>query len=189
MLGEKIVQLRKEARLSQEQLAMQLNVSRQAISKWELGDAVPDTEHVIRLAEVFNVSIDSLLRDNLKYESMSQGKWFPILIGAMVIGLIVSFMMWVTFQSFMLVTIGLVIQIVTLVLFCVFYEKLTCKEIYWVKVSSVWLMLPFIIKYLVDQVMMFYPKARPAIFDSMLVAVIYLLICLGATIILKKKRH
>ena len=47
MLGEKIVQLRKEERLSQEQLAMKLNVSRQAISKWELGDAIPDTEHVV----------------------------------------------------------------------------------------------------------------------------------------------
>ena len=187
MLGEKIVQLRKEERLSQEQLAMKLNVSRQAISKWELGDAIPDTEHVIRLAEVFNVSIDSLLRGDLKCQPTNQGKCLPVLIGMMVIGLVVSFMMWVTFKSFMLVTIGWVIQIVTIILFIVIHEKLTYKEIYWIKVSSVWLIPPFIVKSLVDQLMIFYPKARPAIFDLIVVSMVYLMISVGVTIILKKK--
>lgn len=187
MLGEKIVQLRKEAKLSQEQLAMQLNVSRQAISKWELGDAIPDTEHVIQLAKVFNVSIDSLLREELHYESVSRGKWAPVLIGTLVIGLLVSFMMWVTFQSYVLVTIGLVIQILTIIFFCIFYEKLTYEEIYWVKVSCIWLVSPFIVKYLVDQMMMFYPKARLAVVDSMVMVGIYLVISLGVTLILKKK--
>ena len=44
MLGEKILQLRKAKGLSQEELASQLTISRQAISKWELGEAMPDTD-------------------------------------------------------------------------------------------------------------------------------------------------
>ena len=63
-LGEKIQQLRKQKGLSQEQLATQITVSRQAISKWELGEAKPDTDHVIQLSKIFNVSIDYLLIDD-----------------------------------------------------------------------------------------------------------------------------
>lgn len=42
-----------------------LGVSRQAISKWELGTAMPDTEKVIAISDTFDVSIDSLLKDNI----------------------------------------------------------------------------------------------------------------------------
>jgi transcriptional regulator with XRE-family HTH domain len=62
-LGEKIHQLRKERGMSQEELAGQLTLSRQAISKWELGETIPDTENVIQLSKVFNVSTDYLLND------------------------------------------------------------------------------------------------------------------------------
>ena len=63
-LGEKIQQLRKASGLSQDQLAEQLDVSRQSISKWELNDAVPDVKRLIRLSELFDVSIDELLKEN-----------------------------------------------------------------------------------------------------------------------------
>lgn len=64
-LGEKLQQLRKKSGLSQEQLAAQLTVSRQAVSKWELDDAVPDTENVIQLSRLFGVSCDYLLREEV----------------------------------------------------------------------------------------------------------------------------
>lgn len=64
-LGEKIQQLRKKSGLSQEQLAAQLTVSRQAVSKWELDDAVPDTENVVQLSRIFGVTCDYLLREEL----------------------------------------------------------------------------------------------------------------------------
>ena len=64
MLGKKIQLLRKGRGLSQEQLAIQLTVSRQAISKWELGEAMPDTENIIQLSKVFGVSTDYLLNDD-----------------------------------------------------------------------------------------------------------------------------
>ena len=47
LLGEKLKKLRKARGLSQEQLADQLNVSRQAISKWELGESTPDTDNLV----------------------------------------------------------------------------------------------------------------------------------------------
>ena len=62
-LGEKIIVLRKKRGLSQEELAITLGVSRQAVSKWETNEATPDTAKVIALAEYFEVTTDWLLRD------------------------------------------------------------------------------------------------------------------------------
>jgi transcriptional regulator with XRE-family HTH domain len=67
-LGEKIQQLRKTQGLSQEALAEKLTVSRQAISKWELGESMPDTENVVSLSKLFDVSTDYLLRDEFASE-------------------------------------------------------------------------------------------------------------------------
>ncbi|MEG2192724.1 MAG: helix-turn-helix transcriptional regulator [Oscillospiraceae bacterium] len=62
---EKLLILRKQANLSQEELAQKLGVSRQSVSKWELGAFLPDTEKVIYLSEMFNVSTDYLLKVNI----------------------------------------------------------------------------------------------------------------------------
>ena len=59
-LGEKIQKHRKEKRMSQEDLAALLGVSRQAVSKWELNDTIPDTENVIQLGRILGVSLDYL---------------------------------------------------------------------------------------------------------------------------------
>lgn len=61
--GEKIQKLRKEAGLSQEELSYQLGVSRQAISKWERDNGYPETEKIIRMSKLFNVSLDYLLNE------------------------------------------------------------------------------------------------------------------------------
>ena len=62
-LGEKLQRLRRQSGLSQEQLAERLGVSRQAVSKWELDETMPDTENVIQLSRLFGVSCDYLLRE------------------------------------------------------------------------------------------------------------------------------
>lgn len=69
-LGEKLQALRKASSLSQEQLAAQLTVSRQAVSKWELNEAVPDTDNIIQLSRLFGVSTDYLLLDELEAGSI-----------------------------------------------------------------------------------------------------------------------
>ena len=60
--GDQIQRLRKKQGWSQGELANQLNVSRQTVSKWELGEAVPDTENVCRLCQLFSVSADAFLQ-------------------------------------------------------------------------------------------------------------------------------
>ncbi|MCD8381708.1 MAG: helix-turn-helix domain-containing protein [Clostridiales bacterium] len=61
--GDKILKLRKEKGLSQDALAELLGVSRQAISKWELGEAMPDISNIIQLSQFFHVSLDFLMND------------------------------------------------------------------------------------------------------------------------------
>ncbi|SHJ28937.1 Helix-turn-helix domain-containing protein [Clostridium amylolyticum] len=67
--GEKLQFLRKSKGMSQEHLASQITVSRQAISKWELGESMPDTDNVIQLSNFFEVSIDYLLKDDIKSDT------------------------------------------------------------------------------------------------------------------------
>lgn len=62
-LEEKLLQLRKEKNMSQESLACELNITRQAISKWESGQSIPDVDNMKRLAQVFNISVDDLLNE------------------------------------------------------------------------------------------------------------------------------
>lgn len=66
-LCEKIVLLRKKAGLSQEAMADKLGVSRQAVSRWEVGSALPDASNVLQLSKLFSVTADYLL--NEEYES------------------------------------------------------------------------------------------------------------------------
>ena len=60
-IGEKIVNLRKENNLTQDELANKLNVSRQSISKWESGLSLPEISNLLLISEIFNCTIDSLL--------------------------------------------------------------------------------------------------------------------------------
>ena len=62
-LPEKLYTLRKKSGLSQEQLAEALNVSRHAISKWEGGSAMPESDKLLALSNYFGVSLDYLLKD------------------------------------------------------------------------------------------------------------------------------
>ena len=64
-LSEKLYLLRKRSGLSQEQLAERLDVSRQAVSKWESGVSVPESEKLVVISSYFNVSVDYLLKDEI----------------------------------------------------------------------------------------------------------------------------
>lgn len=59
--SENLMRLRKEKGLSQEQLGNEINVTRQTISKWELGDTVPDMNKLIELSRLFDISVDELI--------------------------------------------------------------------------------------------------------------------------------
>lgn len=68
-IAEKIIKLRKTKGWSQEDLAEKLYVSRQAISRWENGTALPDVENILQISKLFNVTTDYLLNDDYKSDS------------------------------------------------------------------------------------------------------------------------
>lgn len=84
MFNEKIKTLRKQAGLTQEQLAEKLNVSRQAITKWESGEGFPDIDNLKQICKLFNVSMDKIT-DNIKEEETSLSDKFNFLIGGSVL--------------------------------------------------------------------------------------------------------
>ena len=72
--NEKLQKIRKEHNITQESLADKLNVSRQAVSKWESGGAYPDTEKLIQISKLFNISLDELINDNPELNKNIQSK-------------------------------------------------------------------------------------------------------------------
>lgn len=103
--NEKLIKLRKASGLSQEDLGNKLNVARQTVSKWELGDTDPEMEKLIELSNLFNVSIDELVKekeipeiiarelDHKKIESVYSDvgkakkciKWYLIIAGSVAV--------------------------------------------------------------------------------------------------------
>ncbi len=66
IFADKLIYLRKKSGWSQEELAEQLNVSRQSVSKWEGAQSIPELEKIIKLSELFGVSTDYLLKDEIE---------------------------------------------------------------------------------------------------------------------------
>lgn len=74
ILGEKIIALRKKAGWSQEELAGQLGVSRQSVSKWESAQSVPDIDRILQMSRLFGVTTDYLLKDELEEPEYDTGE-------------------------------------------------------------------------------------------------------------------
>lgn len=71
-IEENILELRKNNNLSQEDLAVKMGVSRQSVSKWETGQSAPDLKNIIILSEIFNVTIDELIKDKENIEGIEE---------------------------------------------------------------------------------------------------------------------
>ena len=74
-LGERIYNLRTEKEMSQGDLADALEVSRQSISKWETNGSVPELDKLIKLSEIFDVSLDELITGKEKVEQPTAPLW------------------------------------------------------------------------------------------------------------------
>lgn len=103
--ADKILSLRKQANLTQEELAEKLEVSRQAISRWEMGTALPDAANLLRMSKLFGVTVDYLVNDEyaserdlpivkktevtVKDETKKQGA-FILLVGSQILAFLVE---------------------------------------------------------------------------------------------------
>ena len=114
MIGDKILELRKKNDLSQEKLAEKIDVTRQTISNWELGETSPDLKQASELAKVFNVTLDELVgtnredilyykvnsveeKSNLILKKLSRLSWISLLYFALF--LIIVLVLWNLFCS------------------------------------------------------------------------------------------
>ena len=120
-LKDKILKLRKTKGFSQQELADQLGVSRQSISKWELGESLPDLNNIITLSEVFNVSTDYLLKEEVVVENkINSDKSQRIMVISLLIvlfGNICGHILWNNYQDSLSLLIGMFIQLLGIGLF------------------------------------------------------------------------
>jgi transcriptional regulator with XRE-family HTH domain len=70
--NNKLYELRKKRGYSQEELANRLNVSRQTVSKWEVGESTPDMEKLVAISDLFEVSLDELVKDKVPEQAAPQ---------------------------------------------------------------------------------------------------------------------
>ena len=75
LFNEKLKMIRKNNNLTQEELAEKLNVSRQAITKWESGDGTPDIENLKQISILFNTTIDELVKEEKEVKAEIKGKY------------------------------------------------------------------------------------------------------------------
>lgn len=100
-IGERLLKLRKEKNLSQEELASILNVSRQTISKWETDQTTPDFDKIVPICEFYNITTDELLtgkKDIIKSEVNDKKKNSALNISLSVFLYIIS-VVWLIFSS------------------------------------------------------------------------------------------
>lgn len=91
--GEKLKSLRIKNEYSQENLAKMINVSRQAVTKWENGNGMPDIENLKLIADIFDVTIDSLVRDEEEIETLDESFCFTFAICTGIIFFFIGFLL------------------------------------------------------------------------------------------------
>ena len=120
-LNENIYNFRKEKGLSQEVLAEKVNVSRQTISNWELGETTPNPKQLISLSKAFNTSIDILVGNAIENNDKKVDARIFTICGTSMnfIGLIIAIMIWIEEQSSTAVAIGLILMAIGCMIFAI----------------------------------------------------------------------
>lgn len=214
-IGEKLQMLRKAKGISQEQLAAEISVSRQAVSKWELDESVPDTEKVIMLAKFYGVSLDYLLLDKEEKEPekstalkndnvdsvVTKGGCIGSL-GLLIIGFLVLAVGGAYWQTIIPVGIGIGLQIIAIVFFEMVIslcknkgEALSYRKKFYTAVC--WLVSPALIAgmtaVITAPVFVLHIIEFPYPFNTMILpaavfAVLYLAFNIVATLLIKRKK-
>lgn len=122
-IADKIQYLRKQSNLTQEQLADKLNVSRQALSKWELGVSMPEADKIIQISDLFSVSTDYLLKDSIETFEKRANKQIDLRSITVLSTAIVLIGLIVMVSIFDYMYIGFILQVVGVAMFEFFMNQ------------------------------------------------------------------
>ena len=193
-LSDKILMLRKKEGMSQEQLAEKLNVSRQAISRWESGSALPDANNIRQLSRVFAVSADYLLNDDVDEYEMPKlqpevkpadgndiHRILIYLITLEVMVLLIQFMSVVILQNMVFAFLSFLPFVAAIGGFEYAYQKNAGKQTVQTKAFrrrfykiSAWLGLYFPVRFLMSAGVTLYPKPYYSLLFEVLVVAVYM---------------
>lgn len=204
-LSDKLVGLRKSAGMSQEELAEKLNVSRQAVSRWEMGMAMPDAVNILQLSKLFHVTTDYLLNEEyesdadlpqvraVKADGVHQG--MILLVTLEVMSLILQFTAAIVLQSTFFTVLSFLPFVAAIGGFEYAYQKKADaqnektrqfrRRFYEI---SVWLGLYFPLRLLVQAVMNCYPRPYDTLVLEGVLAAVYLLTAALITLRIEKQR-
>lgn len=202
-LSDKLLAIRKQKGMSQELLAEKLNVSRQAISRWEMGTAQPDAFNILQISKLFGVTTDYLLNDDyesdddlpkvkeVKEDSSKQILIYLVTLEVMV--LIIQFMCLFILQNIFFAGLSFILFVAAIAGFEYAFNKKTMnqsrevlqfrKKFY--KIST-WLGLYFPTRFLAMIVMSFYPRPYSMILFDCVVLVVYIMISLLVDLAIEK---
>ncbi len=204
-LSDKLVGLRKSAGMSQEELAEKLNVSRQAVSRWEMGTAMPDAVNILQLSKLFHVTTDYLLNEEyesdadlpqvraVKADGVHQG--MILLVTLEVMSLILQFTAAIVLQSTFFTVLSFLPFVAAVGGFEYAYQKKADaqnektrqfrRRFYEI---SVWLGLYFPLRLLVQALMNCYPRPYDTLVLEGVFAAVYLLTAALITLRIEKQR-
>ena len=210
--GEKLQQLRRRQGWSQEELAARIPISRQAVSKWESGSAMPDTENVVAISRLFSVSTDYLLHDDyagdqdipaVKDREAALKKRHNLEMAMMVlIGIQALSLFWqlagsLIYQNHLIPLLGMTAHIITIIGFeAVFHclqkglaadeEALSYRRTFY-RVGA-WLVSLFPCAAVTRVFWSFYPRPHYELTERLSPLLLYLPFCIAVTLLLRPKR-
>ena len=202
-LSDKIIHLRKSNGLSQEELAYKLNVSRQAISRWEMGSAMPDATNILKISKLFRVTTDYLMNDDYqsdndlpKVKDIKDDGWKNIMIIMVTLEIMILLMQFITtfiLQNIFFSFLSFIPFVALVGGFEYAYHKnskeandrtnIFRKRFYTI---STWLGLYFPIRFLTNTVMRFYPRPYSSLLLEFIVLSFYIGVSFLVTLSIKK---
>lgn len=205
-LSDKIVGLRKSNGMSQEDLAEKLDVSRQAISRWESGAAMPDANNILQLSKLFDVTTDYLLNDDYQsdndlpkikeVQNDNLGQIMIYLVTLEVMILLMQFMTMFILQNVFFAFLSFLPFVAAIGGFEYTYQKKVSsatektknfrRKFY--KISA-WLGLYFLIRFIVCVAAKFYPRPYNTLVLEIIILVIYIAAATCTNLLIDKSQR
>ena len=208
--GEKLQQLRRRQGWSQEELAARIPISRQAVSKWESGSAMPDTENVVAISRLFGVSTDYLLHDDYAGDQdipavkdreaalkkrHNRDMAMMVLIGIQALAFFWQLAGSLIYQNHLIPLLGMTAHILTIIGFEAGFryrrneadeEALSYRRTFYR--VGVWLVSLFPCAAATRVFWSFYPRPHYELTERLSPLLLYLPLCLAVTLLLRPKR-